>query len=876
MTMSRVAAHAQFALHGGQRLEECPQLLLDEVVDAPGGARDYLSIICEPMELRLHALRAGAGVLAAIRDAYLESDRADPVAALAAAVDAANDVLYTRNRAGAPEKRVFLGVTCLVVRDHDLIVCQVPPTQVVIAQNGTPIALPELASWHEYYQPREQDGPYGLGLHAEALPLLYRAALEPGDLLTLCSSNLAALLPEDDLGPVAGDDPAAARDYLAALAERHHLDDAYAAVLAPPLPEVMAGVAGAPQDPAWGRRAGWDDEDGAPSLAPERGPLGAGWFERSLREMRERARVISWPLRHGQGGAAPVVPLRGRPAGATADDQDYEVVLHHVPADAADQGAAGPLRFRATADDDRFALRRHGPAPAAGGARFAAGGATGYGDDDPGYGEDDDEDPAPRGRYAGGAAYAAEDDGAGEDLGDDADYDEPDAGDLAGEDDDGRYAVPRRAASRQPLLGAGALLALAFGGLFAPRGRRSSHTGERLGKVWPLGSLERWDQRRRPRFTYWMPLAIAGLIGVLVVALVFSVRGHQTKVAADRFDAALAQVTRGREAAVASRDRVAAHTQLLDLRTRLGAIPVDGHPAWQERVAAEGVALAQALDKVDGVQRLAAGQIALLATAPVPPGSTAQRPQIVLGANGQQFVLLGDTVYAVDGKAKTLAKALGKGDNVAGVTVGPLLGIAWRIDKLLAFDDSHGYIRDASGAWTALPLGASGFKPAAGDTFDGNLYLLAPDRNQIVKFASGDYAAAPQPWSSTAANGDLALAVDMSIDKDIYVLLSDGRVLDFFQGEVKGTYTPTAVPPLAGATALYAAPDGKYLFAVDPREGRIVRLGRDGAVLATYKAADGAPSFAGAREITVDEAANIAYVLTDQGLLAVHLPPPPQ
>ncbi|HET8629996.1 MAG TPA: hypothetical protein VFL91_21455 [Thermomicrobiales bacterium] len=861
MTTSRVAANAQFALHGGQRLEECPQLLLDEVIGAPGRAgadRDYLSIICEPVEMKPHALQTGAGVLAAIRDAYLESDRSDPVAALAAAVDAANDVLYTRNRAGAPEKRVFLGVTCLVIRDHDLIVCQVPPTQVIIAQNGTPIALPELASWHDHYQPREQDGPCGLGMHAEALPLLYRAALEPGDLITLCSSNLAALLPEDDLGLVAGTDPAAARDFLAALAERHHLDNAYAAVLEPPLPEVATG--------AIGLRAVWHDDDDAGDDAPvatDRGPLGAGWFERSLREMRARARVISWPLRHGQG-ADRVVPLRGRPAD---DDRDYEVVVHHVPAEAEQPAGAGPLRFRASADDDRFALRRHDPAPAATGARFAA---TGYEAEDEEY-DEGGEDDAPRGSYAGGGAYTDYDDEAGDDAGAYADGDEPD-----GEDYEDVLARPApRRAPRPSLLGAGALLGMAFGGLFPSRGRRSPHTGERLGQVWPLGSLERWDRRRRLRFTYWTPLVILGLIAVLGVALVFSVRSHQAKVAEDRFDTALAQVTQGREAAVASRDRGAAHNQLLDLRTRLDAIPVDGHPQWQERVAAERVSLAQALDKVDGVQRIAAGQVDVLAAAPAPVGSTAQRPQIVLGANGQQFVLLGDTIYAVDSKAKTMAKALGKGDNVAGVTVGSLLGIAWRIDKLIAFDDSHGYIRDDSGAWTALPLGASGFKPVAGDTFDGNLYLLAPDRNQIVKFTSGDYASAPQPWSSTKANNDLALAVDMSIDKDIYVLLSDGRVLDFFQGDEKSTFTPTVVPPLAGATALYAAPDGKYLFAMDPRGGRIVRLGRDGAVLGTYEAAAGAPSFAGAREIAVDEAANIAYVLTDQGLLAVHLPPAP-
>src|SRR5947207_290269 len=218
MTISRErTTSAQFALRDGQQADDCPQLLSAEIAGlAAADPRDALHIICEPVEPTPRAAHIVVAMMAAIRDAYAESDRGDPIAAIAAAVEAANDVLYTKNRAGAPNLRVFLGVTCLVIRDRDLAICQVPPTQAIVAQNGTPIALPELVSWRGDYQPRAGDpylgheGPHGLGMHAEALPLLFRASLEPGDLITLCSSNLAALLADEELAPLVGDDPAAA------------------------------------------------------------------------------------------------------------------------------------------------------------------------------------------------------------------------------------------------------------------------------------------------------------------------------------------------------------------------------------------------------------------------------------------------------------------------------------------------------------------------------------------------------------------------------------------------------------------------------------------------------------------------------------------
>lgn len=819
------AAYAQFGLRDGERDESCSQIALGEVAGPHGAVLpDGLYLICEPVEPTARAAPIGASVIAAIRDMYAESAQGDPVGAIAAALAAANDVLYQKNCAGASGLRVFLGVTCLIVRDRELIIGQVPPTQVILAQNGTPIALPELVSWRSDYQPHRSDGPAGLGADAEVAPLLFRASLEPGDLITLCSSNLATVLDEAEIDPLLGDDPIAARDFLAALAERHHLDPAYAAAIAPLVPQSGGGLVPRPDDPA----AESDD------LVAARGGPGS-WFERGLREMRERTQVIHWP-RRGASSPSRVVPLRLRngvmlPWADRAGGRD----------DPLSHGGAVPV------EDDP-------PAPFVGDYRSV-------------------DDPSATGA-------AAVDDWARQDEQWDGGHET-----VAAVEDEDAPPPPSRGQGdpliRRSFWSAAALIVLALGAITewvrpaGGRSRRIRRRERRREQVWPLGSLERWDRGRGPRLGRRIPLLIVGVLAVLVPLLIISVRGQRAQAAEERFNDALDRVTNAREAAVAAPDRLAAHTQLLALQGELALLPVDDQPHRQERVEAERGALVTALDQVAGVERLGAAQVRLLATDPLTREGATSRPQLVIGGQegAQPFVLLDGTLYGVDGRSQTLAKLLAKGDSVAGVSVGPLLGIVWRIDNLLAFDETHGYLRDAAGAWSALPLAMSGQKALAADSFGGNLYGLVAERGQIVKFASGAYASPPQPWSSAKVNGDLTLALDLTIDKNIYVLLSDCRVLDFFQGELRGQFAPALVPALTNVSAIYAAPEGQYLYVVDPREGRIVRLTRDGQVVATYQAAPDAPSLVGARDLAVDERAGIAYLLTDAGLLGVQLSP---
>jgi hypothetical protein len=310
------AGRVEFATAGARRGAGCPWLVQGEIRRGDG-VREELYIIAEPTEPTQRG-GMGAKFIAAIRDVYAASTHDDPIVALTAAIEAANDALFHSNRSAAPGLRVVLGLTCLLVREHDLIICQVPPTQLLLAQNGAPVILPSFDSWRADYQPHESGDQQGLGATETATPLLFRAVLEEGDLIVLCSTNLARLLANDDddhLGPLLGNDPREAAEFLRERAERNGLDPAYGMVIAPEPATSPAGSA-----PARGydddAEEGWDDaEDEAPQPR-----TGERWIDRSLREMREWSRVIPWRRRGGgRSGRRPTrrtnATRRRRPCG---------------------------------------------------------------------------------------------------------------------------------------------------------------------------------------------------------------------------------------------------------------------------------------------------------------------------------------------------------------------------------------------------------------------------------------------------------------------------------------------------------------------------------------------------------------------------------
>ena len=837
----------EFATPGARSSRGCPWIV-HGTVDRADGTREELYLIAEPTEPTQRS-GMGAKFIAAIRDVYTASTHDDPIVALTAAIEAANDALYHSNRSAAPGLRIVLGLTCLVVRDQDLIICQVPPTQLFLAQSGTPVILPDLDTWRPGYQPRAGGDWQGLGATDTATPQLYRAVLEEGDLLTLCSTNLARLLAAEGvaaLAPLFGSDPHRAAEFMQDLAERHGLDPAFGVAIAPPLFDHGSLPRTSEHAEADAAARGFADTDDADE-GDEREPGGGErWLARSLREMRDWSRTIPWS-RRGGGRVVPLRPVRRDAGPASATEADAAALGYDDDDDETSASASG-RRYRPQADDEDFDADDF----ATSGVTVASAARATHADHE----YDTADEPADAEGRATGALVASS-------------YPARRPRRTAGRAARGRGGIGQRLGSLV------AFVVLLVGGALerlVPHGgrRRSENFLDRSRtRVWPLGTMER-HATSGIRIGRAVPLIALGVVVVLAVVLTFSVRNRQIRGEQQRFDAAMEQLSRQRTAALAAPDKLAAYNQLLLLPEKLGTVANADKPGRPERVAAERVALVAALDQVAGVQRLSATAIQLVAPLPSTSGPIVGRPQLV-ASKDQQFALLNGIVYSIDGRAKAFTRILGKGDTIGGASVGQVIGIVWRVDALFAFTETQGFVRGATG-WTAMPLAATGRKASAIDSFDGNLYFLEPERGQIVKFASGAYAQTPQPWSSTKATTDLSLALDFTIDKDIYTLLSDGRILDYYQGEMKTSFAPSTVPPLAGASAITTATDGRWLYLADPKEGRIVRLGRDGNVAGVYKPAEGGKGFVGVRDIAIDETTSTLYMLTDEGVVSARLP----
>lgn len=113
------------------------------------------------------------------------------------------------------------------------------------------------------------------------------------------------------------------------------------------------------------------------------------------------------------------------------------------------------------------------------------------------------------------------------------------------------------------------------------------------------------------------------------------------------------------------------------------------------------------------------------------------------------------------------------------------------------------------------------------------LYLLSPQDKQIYKYErlTNRYGV-PVEYN---VNGDLAGAIDMAIDGNVYVLKEGGAILKLFRGESQPFVIRRAPANLLkNTTKLYKAQNGNF-YALDPVDNHVVIISDGGATgEATY------------------------------------------
>lgn len=234
--MQRVETRTgQLGLVGGIRQERSDLVMVAEPHSpfAPEARKGLLYLVVEADGGAPRAAAACQLVARVVRRSFYADNTFSVTSAARAAIRAANKALYEQNFNLPAQQRIYVGLTCAVLRDGDLFVAQVQPAQAYVLSAGRLRALPAHPSWdpaHVSVAPFARAGALGASLFIE--PELYRSALAEGDGAILCSSGFGHLLGRAEVEQALRQgDPERAVERLVQAAEAHALPDAHALAL---------------------------------------------------------------------------------------------------------------------------------------------------------------------------------------------------------------------------------------------------------------------------------------------------------------------------------------------------------------------------------------------------------------------------------------------------------------------------------------------------------------------------------------------------------------------------------------------------------------------------------------------------------------------
>jgi hypothetical protein len=825
------------------------------------GRKGQLIVVVEAEGDVSRGRNACEAVAQTIQETYYGDDSVSITSSLRKALKAANAALYQFNFEAPAHKRATVGVTCAVFHGHDLFVTQVPPSQAYVAHAGKLRAMPNPMAWSGGAQSGATIGysaALGTSLGSEAE--FFRSVLQPGDTVVVTSSNIGRLLGKGQAEQlICFADAATVAEGLYELCRRSHLPEAHAVVIEI-MPELSAEARHAPLSPAG---------------VSERGKLAAG-------------RLGDWFSMMGSEARRTLQTEKARPAATVATAEPAEPRKELLP----------------PPDEMDFSEPPFIPpaAPVAVVLENAQNGETLIDRVPVG-----DEDPLPLSAFIGEGAYGG--------------IVRPpaikrdrriDLGDNHGVPVD-FAALPKKAAPPSPgiveraTLPARAVVVGLLGGIAnIPRRtqRRAFDVQPRPLRTKVRGLSYR---RERPPFPWINLLLIFGVLALLVVV------GLQVNRSRDRNTAqvALASVDRAVSAAETAPSDALAQERLQDAERALGALgPLKQSGMLTETKTAVWGQYQQLLQRYDQA-RASINHISVfdkLEVVATLPAAGAQASRIVLATDpvtvtgldrGRMYVLdrgnEGGTVLQWTNGA--FQQILTQGQQAGNFNAGKVEELLWRLDNPLAFDRdpnpfnsiATAYLRAGDG-WASnrlqgselLPLG-----PLPAASFGGNLYLWDSKNQQLMRYASGQYADLPSPWITQRGDAKLDQVVGVQIDGDIYLLQADGSIAVFRAGAYLHTLpAPKLAVPVQTITRFYVSPNvveegsDKVLkegsiFLLDTLNERVIQLRKsDGAVIQQIQARERGP-LNRLTDLQVDGARNEIYLANGNQILHARIPNPP-
>jgi len=216
------------------------------------------------------------------------------------------------------------------------------------------------------------------------------------------------------------------------------------------------------------------------------------------------------------------------------------------------------------------------------------------------------------------------------------------------------------------------------------------------------------------------------------------------------------------------------------------------------------------------------------------------------------------------------------GDVIDGATVGALIDMAWLPivpgydDRatLIALDENNQIFRydpRVEGAMRLVPGAAATLQSVKQmEVFQGRLYLADTSLDQVLRYGAGQYTGEPSPWFSQATNLDEMES--MQIDGDIWMLIKNGQVLRYNQGQQLPYALDSSVGLVREAVDFFVG-DGTnpFIYVVDgPGERIWVYDKTNGEYVKQFSAPEGDP-LRGLTSLYI-EGVNSMYLLTQTAL----------
>ncbi|MCA9388351.1 hypothetical protein KC644_01150 [Candidatus Berkelbacteria bacterium] len=148
----------------------------------------------------------------------------------------------------------------------------------------------------------------------------------------------------------------------------------------------------------------------------------------------------------------------------------------------------------------------------------------------------------------------------------------------------------------------------------------------------------------------------------------------------------------------------------------------------------------------------------------------------------------------------------------------------------------------------------------ANATFFNSIYTLAPEANQIWKYAAaGDGFGNPSPY--IVDGSEIPKAIDLAVDGDIFVLNSNGTIFKFTSGRRQNfalTDIPEPKDTILNPKSIESNKDDSFIYILD--DNRIIKFDKSGKFVAQYIV----DNIGEIDSFTIDEAQGLIFILSGE------------